>query len=352
MIRLQFRCSSKLGKLQIGSGGRKPTVAAQPHNIPPQSFLVFLSIIAFGLILFFSPQPLRAQQPAPGAVNSAHMIVSVEPRHGNQIPTITQQDVMVYQGHDRLTVTGWTPETGNNAALALAILIDDSASFSLGPQLSDIRTFINEQAPTTLIAVGYMQNGTVKVAADFTTDHAKAAKSVRLALGYFGAEGSPYLSLSEFIKGWHSNSPNVRREVLMISSGIDNVYSGVMDNPYVDAAIQNATCAGVVVYSIYTPSAGHMGHSYFRTNWGENYLSELSEMTGGESYYILGPQAPVSFSPYLKKLNEQLPNQFLLSFEPKPEKKAGLESIRVTSEIHDVDFVHADHVCVQASPKE
>jgi hypothetical protein len=259
---------------------------------------------------------------------------------------------MVYQGHDRLPVTGWVPAKGDKAGLALAILIDESAGFSLGTQLNDIKSFINEQPPSTLIGVGYMQNGTEKLVSDFTADHAAAAKSVRLALGYFGAEGSPYLSLSAFIKGWHSDSPTIRREVLMITSGIDNVYIGTIDNPYVDAAIRDAQCAGVVVYSIYTPSAGHLGHSYFRTYWGENYLSEVSEMTGGESYYILGPQAPVSFVPYLKKLNEQLPNQFLLSFQPKPEKKAGLESIKVTSEIHDVDFLHQNNVCVQAEPKD
>ena len=138
----------------------------------------------------------------------------------------------------------------------------------------------------------------------------------------------------------------------MITSGIDNVYMGSIDNPYVDAAIQDAQCAGVVVFSIYTPSAGHMGHSYYRTYWGQNYLSELSEMTGGESYYLMGPQSPVSFSPYLKKLSEQLPDQFLLSFVPKPDKKAGLQSVKVTSEIHDVDFLHQDKVCVAAAPKE
>jgi hypothetical protein len=331
--------------------GDKFSLAAKEFNFSHQSFF---SIILVGLTLFLNSLPARAQEtmPEPGAGESAQIIVSVEPKHGNQIPVITQQDVMVYQGHDRLTVTGWVPAKGDRAGLALAILIDESAGFSLGTQLSDIRNFITEQPPSTLIAVGYMQNGTVKVACDFTADHTAAAKSVRLTLGYFGAEGSPYLSLSEFIKRWHSDSPSIRREVLMITSGIDNVYMGNIGNPYVDAAVQNAQCGGVVIYSIYTPSAGHMGHSYFRTYWGENYLSELSEMTGGESYYILGPQAPVSFVPYLKKLNEQLPNQFLLSFQPKPEKKAGLESIKVTSEIHDVDFLHQNNVCVQAEPKD
>jgi len=311
-----------------------------------------LTVVTFGSIAFLFALPARAQQPMPGAPKSIQMVVTVEPKHGNQIPAITKEDMMVYQGHDRLTVTGWTPAKGDNAGLALAILIDESAGFSLGTQLNDIRSFISQQPPSTMIAVGYMQNGTVNLAIDFTKDHAAAAKAIRLTQGYFGAEGSPYLSLSAFIKGWRSDSPTIRREVLLITSGIDNVYGGAIDNPYVDAAIQDAQCAGVVVFSIYTPSAGHMGHSYYRTYWGENYLSELSEMTGGESYYLLGPQAPVSFSPYLKKLNEQLPNQFWLSFVPKPQKKAGVESVKITSEIHDVDFLHQDKVCVAAAPNE
>jgi hypothetical protein len=312
----------------------------------------FVTVIFFGLALFSIAVPAVAQQSGTDQGNPVQMIVSVEPKHGHELPSITQQDVMVYQGHDRRPVTSWVPTKGDKAGLALAILIDDGAGFSLGPQLNDLRTFIREQAPTTLVAVGYMQNGTVNLAQDFTQDHMAAAKSVRLAQGYYGAEGSPYLSLSDFIKRWHSDPAIPRREVLMITSGIDNVYMGVMDNPYVDAAIQDTQCAGIMVYSIYTPSAGHFGHSYYRTTWGQNYLSELSEATGGESYYLMGPQAPVSFAPYLKELNGQLPNQFLLTFLAKPEKKAGTESVKVTSEVHDVDFVHADKVCVPASPGE
>ena len=310
----------------------------------------FAMAILLGVILFSFFTQAGAQQAGADQGVPVQMVVSVEPKHGHELPMITQQDVMVYQGHDRRPVTSWVPAKADKTSLALAILIDDGAGFSLGPQLNDIRAFIREQAPATLIAVGYMQNGTVALAQEFTQDHEAAAKSVRLAQGFYGAGGSPYLSLSDFIKRWHSDSATTRREVLMITSGIDNVYSGAIDNPYVDAAIQDAQCAGVVVYSVYTPSAGHFGHSYFRINWGQNYLSELSETTGGESYYLMGPQAPVSFAPYLKELNAQLPNQFLLTFLAKPEKKAGAESVKVTSELHDVDFVHADKVCVTASP--
>jgi hypothetical protein len=311
----------------------------------------FASLIPLMMLLFSIPRPTAAQQMGTAAGVPVQIIVSVEPRHGNEVPAITQDEVIVHQGHDLRPVTGWVQATGTHAGLALAILIDDAAGVSLGPQLQDIQAFIQEQAPTTTVAVGYMQNGTVFMTQDFTQDHMAAAKSVRLAQGYWGADASPYVSLSEFIKRWPASPATTRREVLMITSGIDELYMGVYPDPYVDASVQDSQCAGVVVYSIYTPSAGHWGHSYWRTYWGQNFLSQLSEETGGESYYFLGPQAPVSFAPYLDKLNHQLPNQFLLTFLAEPQKKAAREPVKITSEIHSVDFVHADKVCVPASPE-
>ena len=306
----------------------------------------FVTPTFLALVLSFVGSRAVAQQSAATQGVPVNMVVSVEPKHGDEVPTITQQDMMVYQGHDRQPVTNWVPAKGNRAGLALAILIDDSAGPSLGTQINDIRTFIGQQAPTTLIAVGYMQNGTVALAQNFTQDHTAAAKSVRLAEGFSGVDASPYLSISDFIKRWPSNDAIPRREILAITSGIDNVYMGSFPNPYTDTAVQNAQCGGVLVYSIYTPSAGHFGHSYYRSYWGQNYLSELSEMTGGESYYLLGPQAPVAFAPYLNQLNRQLSNQFLLTFLAKPQKKAGTEPVKLTSEIRSVDFVHSSRVCV------
>jgi hypothetical protein len=308
-------------------------------------------LIALAMVLYSVPWPAVAQQTetAPGV--PVQIVVSVEPKHGNETPMISQQDLVVHEARKVRPVTGWVQATANTGGLALAILIDDSSGFSVDTQLNDIRAFIQEQAPTTLVALGYMQNGTVRLVQNFTQDHIAAAKSVRLAEGFFGAEASPYVSLSDFIKRWSSNPAVPRREILMITSGIDSLYRGTYPDPYVDAAIQDAQCAGVVVYSIYTPSAGHLGHSYYLTYWGQNFLSQLSEETGGESYYLLGPQAPVAFAPYLDKLNHQLLNQFLLTFLAAPQTKAGREPINVTSEIHSVDLLHADRVCVPASPE-
>lgn len=309
--------------------------------------VLFVFFVSF--ILLSGTRFLQAET-VPGV--PVQMIVSVEPKKGNEIPTITLQDVFVHQGKDRRPVINWVPATGRYGGLALAILIDDSAGPSLGTQFNDIKTFIQEQASSTAIAVGYMRNGTVFMAQNFTQDHAAAAKSVRLPLGYYGAEASPYVSLSDFIKRWPANPAIARREVLMISSGIDPLYIGVYPDPYVDAAVHDAQCAHIVVYSIYTPSAGHFGHAYWLIFWGQNFLGQLSQETGGESYYFLGPQAPVSFSPYLNKLSHQLGNQFLLMFLAEPRKKAGREQVNITSEFHSINLLYANQVCVPASPAE
>jgi hypothetical protein len=278
-----------------------------------------------------------------------HMVVSVEAKHGNEVPRITQQDVIVNQGKERRPVTSWVPATGDHAGLELAILIDESAGFSFGSQMDDIRAFINEQLPGTLVAVGYMQNGTVNLSQNFTQDHAAAAKSLRLPMGYVGAEASPYFSLTDFIKRWPANPALPRREVLMITSGIDTFYGGGYPDPYVDTAVKDAQCAGVTVFSIYTPDAGHFGHTYWRIYWAQNYLAQLSEETGGESYYFLGGQAPVAFQPYLNEMNARLGHQYLLTFLAKPETKAGTERVKVTSEIRDVDLFSQTSVCVPAT---
>lgn len=314
------------------------------HFILPISLLVSLCV---------SSRIAVAQQTGSDAGVPIRLTVTVEPKNGNEIPTISKDDIIVNQGKQHRPVISWDPATGNKAALALAILIDDGSASSLGTQLSDIKTFITQQPPTTLVAVGYMQNGTVSLLTkNFTDDHEAAAKSVRLPMGYYGAVASPYLSLSDFIKRWPSSPSIPRREVLMITSGEDPFYGGGYPNPYADEAIHNSQCAGIVVYTIYFPAAGHFGHNYFRSYWGENYLSELSEETGAESFYLLGPQAPVSFAPYLKKMNTELGNQFLLEFDAMAKNKASTEPVRITSEIHSVDFLSADKVCVPAAPAQ
>ena len=65
-----------------------------------------------------------------------------------------------------------------------------SSGFSFGTIKWTTFALSLRAAPTTLVAVGYMQNGTVSLAQNFTQDHVAAAKSLRLPQGFVGAESS------------------------------------------------------------------------------------------------------------------------------------------------------------------
>jgi len=288
---------------------------------------------------------LRAQLGGATGV-PAHLVVTVEARHGKDVPVIHREDVMAHQGKENATVTDWLPLQGDHAGLEFFVLLDDASSTSLGSQLEDLRQFILGQPATTSIGVGYMRNGTVDIVQNFTTDHAAAAKSLRLPFGNTGAFASPYLSIVDLIKRWPESA--VRREILMVSDGIDRFGGGGPADPYVDSAMEQAQKAGVIVFTIYATGVGHWGHSFWRMNWGQNYLAQVADETGGESYF-LGLGTPVSFSPYLDDLSHRLNHQYLLTFLAKPEKKAGLQQVRLRTEVPNAELVSADRVWVPAA---
>lgn len=282
---------------------------------------------------------------APGVPVS--MVVTLESKHNKQIPPVAAEDITVSQGKDKRPVTGFVPAGQNGKGMQLLLLIDDSASFSFGTEINTLKQFVNSLPTTTEVAIGYMRNGTNQMAANFTRDHAAAANSIRLTLGAGGADVSPYDSLSDAIKHWPDGGAE-RKEIIMISSGIEGLGGGFTpDNPYVNRGIEDVQRAGVVVYTIYNPSAGHDGHSFWRSNWGQNFLSQLSDETGGESYMI-GFGSPVSFQPFLQQIMEQMQHQYILTFEAKPENKSGLQPVKVRITEKDASISAADRVYVKA----
>jgi len=277
------------------------------------------------------------------------MVVTVEAHHGTNVPVINREDVMVYEGRDRDKVIDWVPAQGDHAGLEIFVLLDDGSSASLGTQLEKIRKFINAQPASTKIGVAYMQDGVARIEQNLTTDHALAAKALRLPLGMSGVNGSPYFSLSDLIKKWPESQS--RREVFMATDGIDRLYdSADLLDPYLATAIEDAQKAGVLVYAIYTPGVGHYSHSYWRSYWGQLYLAQLTDETGGESYYIGFTGSPVAFAPFLEDAANRWNHQFLLTFLAKPEKKAGLRSVKLRTEVPNAELVSAEKVYVPAAP--
>jgi hypothetical protein len=310
---------------------------------------LLLAIPVLIVVLLPSVRLTVAQESSAPAGPSVNLVATVEARHGSNVPTITREDVMVYQGRDRDKVTDWVPLQGDHAGLELFVLLDDSSNVSLGSQLEDIRQFILAQPASTKVGIAYMQNGIAQVMQNLTSDHVLAAKALRLPLGTPGANASPYFSLGDLIKRWPENSE--RREVIMITDGIDRYWGSGPDNAYVDTVIEQAQRAGVIVFGIYTPGEGHYGHSYWRTYWGQNYLSQLADETGGESYYLIGSAPPVSFTPYFTDIQRKVNNQYLLTFIAKPQKKAGMERIKLQTEVPNAELVSADKVYVPATPQ-
>jgi hypothetical protein len=96
------------------------------------------------------------------------------------------------------------------------------------------------------------------------------------------------------------------------------------------------------VFTIYSPAAGHLGHTYWRQQWGLTYLSQVADETGGEGYGTSGLNA-VTFGPYLNDLSARLQRQYELTIAP---KGSGLQAVRVTTEVPNVDLVAADRVFV------
>jgi hypothetical protein len=297
---------------------------------------------------------------------------------GDDIGVLKPENVQVRQGKNTLKVNAVIPAQGNNAALQLFILIDDTCDTSIGNNLTDIRDFVNALPATTAVAIGYMSNANVQITQDFTTDHSAAAKAIRLPLGRLSAQDSPYLSLISLLKRWPQQK--VRREIIMVSDGIDrlrgtreatNAFGGMQSSrnqmgmpsnrdlygglpsatsmPIIpidaDSASQLSQRYGVIIHGIYSPGVGRVGRNAWEAQMGQSGIGKIADETGGE-YFALGFQVPVSFKPFLDRLQKVFDNQYYLVFEAVPQKKAGLQRVKISSEAAKTEIAAADNVWV------
>lgn len=187
------------------------------------------------------------------------MVVTVQPVHGGNAPqTLGADDLAVTVDKTPARVLRSERLSGDLAQMQLFILLDDSTrSSGLGIQLPELKAFVRSLPATTQVAVGYMRNGAAAIAQGFTTDHEKAASSLRLPLAAPGENGSPYFALSDLAKHWPSKESVGRRVVLMLTDGVDRYYdNSIVDDPNVDASIHDALKQNLIVYSIYLRDAG------------------------------------------------------------------------------------------------
>jgi hypothetical protein len=311
-------------------------------------------------------------KPAPSTVQVHLVITDQALNDSSEVPVLTAANVQVSQGKNMLKVESIIPARGDNAALQLFVLIDDTCDTSIGNNLNDLRDFVNAQPASTMVGVAYMSNATIQVAQNLTADHALAAKAIRLPRGTTSSMDSPYLSLISLVKSWPQQK--VRREVLMVSDGIDRLRgertpgpvgppprsarnfptapSAVTTVPTISIDADSASRAsqqyGVIVHGIYSPGVGRLGRNYWEAELGQSGVAKIADETGGE-YFALGTQTPVSFQPYLDRLQRILNNQYYLVFQAIPGKKDGLQRVRISTTLANVDIAAADNVWVPAA---
>ncbi len=243
------------------------------------------------------------------------VIVTVLPKHeGDPAPSVSQSGAKLKVNGKEAEISKLVPLTGPDNVLELVVMIDGSARNSLGRQFDDIEQFIKSLPPNVVSTIAYMQNGQTTMTGPFSADHAAVLKGLHLPGGSPGSNGSPYFCLSDLAKRWPSRNPAARREVLMITDGVDPYNLRFdPDNPYIQSAISDSAKAGIVVYTIFWRGQGRIGDSQYENNAGQNLSLILTEATGGKSFW-LGSGNPVSFQPYLEELTRRFRNQYELSF--------------------------------------
>ncbi|WP_263365764.1 vWA domain-containing protein [Edaphobacter bradus] len=277
--------------------------------------------------LLLAAPDLSAQREGPTPTQTLISLDSKTP----QTPTTQNLSIKV-NNHDA-QISSVVPISPNGAQIAL--LIDDGLRESVGRNLGDLKTFITSLPPGTEIFIGYMENGRVQPAQEFTTDYAAAANSLRVPLGSPGISASPYFCLSDFAKRWPAPAAgegHKARFVMMITNGVDP-YNGStsitnQNSPYVDAAITDAQRAGIAVYSIYYADAGFRGQRGSFS--GQSYLSLVAEGTGGQAYFE-GLGNPVSMAPFLNEFRKAIAETWIATF-PAPGNKE-LVPIKVSTKL-------------------
>jgi len=280
--------------------------------------------------------PVLFALPALAQQGMAKTVITVLPKKSEMQPSIEPQNVKVKVAGKSVETQSVTPLRGDRAGLELVILIDSGVRTSLGRQLSDISDFVKSLPPTTQVAIAYMVNGRAIFEQPFSADKPQALRSLRIPAGSPGSSASPYFCISDVAKNWPSRDTQNRRELIVITDGIDP-YEVRFDpsDPYVHTAIYDAIRAGVTIDALYWHNAGIASRIGWLASGGQNLLTLLTEDTGGRLYYQ-GLSNPVSFAPFFREISHRLENQYEIGFTTPASNKTSVESLSVKLQVPDV----------------
>lgn len=274
----------------------------------------------------------QAAAPKGDGLVAVAVVVTVLTKKSKAPAEIQKEDIIVREGGVRKAIEAWVPARGDHDSLQLAIVIDEASRKDLGGQYESLKKFITAQPPNSSIGIYYALGNSLRPAAQLTTDHNAAAKSLRPPLGDFGNLVGPYSAVSQLIDGWPITL--ARREILFLTPGFDLIHRERYSSD-MRAVIEEAQRSGIVVHPIMvnSPSARLTEYSEIaRSN-----LTELADETGGAP--LVGSlTSPLSMpeetggspirdtipildlGPVLKSLGTVLENQYFLVWRTTPSK--------------------------------
>jgi hypothetical protein len=274
-------------------------------------------------------------------------VVTVLPKTDGAAPaSVTGQDMSLKVDGKVAKITSWKPFQSPENNLELVLLIDNSAFSSLGTQLEPIRSFVGGLPPNIKAGIAYMQNGRALFAGPLSTDRGQVLRALHLPGGSAGSSASPYFCLSDLAKHWPSQDQTARREVVMVSDGVDPYAMRYdPDNPYLQAAISDSVRARLIVYSLYWESRGSGSNRRYGNMAGQSYLNEVTQATGGKSFWM-GMGNPVSFDPYFNELSRRFRNQYELGFTVGLTGKPQIEEMKLKFSAPDAEVNSPQKVIV------
>ena len=338
-------------------------------------------LFALGACIGWSTQ---AQTKATGTTAQVHLVISdTALRNNEELPPLRKEDLQVKLSKKVVTPSALIPAQGDQGALQLMILVDDTLDSGVANNLNDLRDFIKALPQGTQVGVAYMANTTVNILQNFTTDRELAAKAIRLPRSSLSSMDSSFFSLISLLKGWPQQ--NVRREVIMVTDGIDRLHgerpsalipgagpSNMADMntsarsrrssvtpvyhsmPTLSNDAQTASELSqrynVVVFTIYSPGVGRAGRSQWDQELGIGNLTQLADETGGECFSLSTTQ-PVSFKPYLDRVQNYINNQYYLVLGAQRGKKDSLQRVEIRTVAKNSEILAPDNVWVPSTPK-
>ena len=227
--------------------------------------------------------------------------------------------------------------------LSLAVLIQDDVVPQIGNEIAPIGDFIRGLPEGSRTLVGYVGTGSLRVRQRFTPNAERAARALRIPLGSASAAPfNPYVQIREALRRFEG-LPAGRRALLIVSDGLD-ISRGIDSSSPTQSidlqrAIREAQRRSVAVYAFYAPTVGGTANSGgLLTLNAQSSLQRLADETGGRAFFQ-GTGTPVSFAPFLRRLNSALGNQYALTYLS-PGEGRDFRRIEIKTQLPDVEVEH------------